>query len=136
MYLENSEQAFEDRPVSHSSVDSLLDAVGRLSPAELDDFAVRFADWQQDEVDDQILIRAARRRLSATDDVRLRALITKSEQGRLTDREQAEYRELARRAERINVHRLRALAELVRRRAQPMRVVMKEIGWEGDLHGA
>jgi hypothetical protein len=131
-----SKQALEDRRVSHSSVDNLLDAVGRLSPAELDDFAVRFADWQQDGVDDQVLIRATRRRLSATDDARLRVLIAKSEEGRLTDREQAEYRELAQHSERINVHRVRALAELVRRRAKPVREVMQEIGWEGDLHGA
>ena len=93
-------------------------------------------DWQQDAADDRLLIQAARRRLSATDDARLRALIAKSEQGRLTDQEQADYRELAQRAERLNVHRVQALAELARRRGQPLQAVMKEIGWEGDVHGA
>jgi hypothetical protein len=122
--------------MSHSSVDNLLDAVSRLAPDELDDFAFRFADWQQDAADDRMLIHAARRRLSTTDDARLRTLIQKSEQGRLNDREQAEYRELAQRAERLNVHRVQALAELARRRGQPMQAVMQEIGWEGDVHGA
>jgi hypothetical protein len=121
--------------MSHSAVDNLLDAVRQLAPNELDDFAFRFADWQQDAADDGLLIQAASRRLSTTDDARLRTLIAKSEQGCLTDREQAEYRDLAQRAERLNVHRVRALAELARRRGKPLQVVMKEIGWEGDVHG-
>jgi hypothetical protein len=78
----------------------------------------------------------ARRRSSTTDDARLRTLIQKSEQGRLNERERAEYRELAQRAERLTVHRVQALAELARRRGPPMQAVMEEIGWEGDLHGA
>jgi hypothetical protein len=117
-------------------VDTLLNAVSQLAPDEFDDFAFRFADWQQDAADERLLIHAARRRLSAADDARLRALIAKSEQGGLTDQEQAEYRELAQRAERVNVHRVQALAELARRRGQPLPAVMKEIGWEGDVHGA
>mgnify|MGYP001174219664 FL=1 len=122
--------------MSHSSVDTLLDAVSQLAPDELDDFAFRFADWQHDAADDQLLVQAARRRLNAADDARLRALIARSEQGRLTDLEQAEYRELAQRAERVNVHRVQALVELARRRGQSLQAVMKEIGWEGDVHGA
>jgi hypothetical protein len=122
--------------MSRSSVDSLLDRVSQLAPDELDDFAFRFAGWQQDAADDRLLIHAARRRLNASDDARLRALIAKSEQGGLTDQEQAEYRELAQRAERVNVHRVQALAELARRRGKPLQAVMKEIGWEGDVHGA
>jgi hypothetical protein len=66
----------------------------------------------------------------------LRALIAKSEQGCLTDQEQVEYRELAQRAERVNVHRVQTLAELARRRGKPLQAVMQEIGWEGDVHGA
>lgn len=122
--------------MSHSSVDTLLDAVSQLPPDELDDFAFRFADWQQEAADDRLLIQAARRRLKAADDARLRALIAKSEQGCLTAQEQAEYRDLAQRAERVNVHRVQALAELARRRGQSLQTVMKEIGWEGDVHGA
>ena len=118
------------------SVDSLLDAVGRLSPEDLDDFAVRFADWRQDATDDQTLIRAIRRRLASGDETYLRELTAKSEQSRLTASEQAEYRELAQKAERINLHRVQALAELVRRRGKPMRMVLKELGWEDDVHGA
>jgi hypothetical protein len=122
--------------MSHSSVDNLLEAVSQLAPDELDDFAYRFAHWQEDAADDRVLIHAARRRLSSTDEGRLRALIARSEQGRLTDREQAEYRELAQRAERLNVHRLQALAELARRRGKPLQKLMQEIGWEDDVHGA
>ena len=122
--------------MAHSSVDHLLDAVSRLAPEELDDFAFRFADWQQDAAEDQVLIHAAQRRLSATEDARLRAFVAKSEQGCLTDRERDEYRGLAQRAERLNVHRVRALVELARRRGKPLQDVMKEIGWEGDVHGA
>jgi hypothetical protein len=122
--------------MSRSSVDNLLDAVTQLAPDELDDFAFRFADWQRDAADDRLLIRAARRRLSSGDDARLRTLIANSEQGCLTNQERTEYRELALRAERLNVHRVQALAELARRRGQPLQTVMKEIGWEGDVHDA
>jgi hypothetical protein len=45
-------------------------------------------------------------------------------------------RELARQAERINVHRVQALAELVRRRGKPAREIMQEVGWEDEVHGA
>jgi hypothetical protein len=113
-----------------SSVDSLLDAVGRLPPDELNDFAVRFADWRQEATDEQTLVRAIRRRLNSGDEARLRDLVRKSEQGQLTRQEQAEYRELARQAERVNVHRVQALAELVRRRGKPVREIMQEVGWE------
>lgn len=119
-----------------SSVDSLLDAVGRLSPDELDDFAVRFEDWRRDAADEQTLVRAIRRRLGAGDETRLRELTAESEQRGLTGQEQAEYRELARRAERINVYRAQALVELVRRRGKPMGVVLQELGWKDDVHGA
>ena len=119
-----------------SSVDSLLDAVGRLPPDELNDFADRFADWRQEATDEQTLVRAIRRRLNSVDEARLRDLVRKSEQGQLTRQEQAEYRELARQAERINVHRVQALAELVRRRGKPVREIMQEFGWEDEVHGA
>ena len=119
-----------------SSVDTLLDAVGRLPPDELDDFAVRFADWRQEATDEQTLVRAVRRRLNAEDEARLRDLVRKSEQGQLTRQEQTVYRELARQAERVNVQRVQALAELVRRRGKPMRVIMEEIGWKDEVHGA
>jgi len=46
------------------------------------------------------------------------------------------YRELAQQAERVNVQRVQALAELVRRRGKPMRVIMEEIGWKDEVHGA
>lgn len=119
-----------------SSVDTLLDAVGRLPPDELDDFAVRFADWRQEATDEQALVRAVRRRLDSDDEARLRDLVRKSEQGQLTRQEQAVYRELARQAERVNVQRVQALAELIRRRGKPMRVIMEEIGWKDEVHGA
>jgi hypothetical protein len=45
------------------------------------------------------------------------------------------YRALAQQAERLNVTRLEALAELVQRRGQPAHVVMDEIGWECGADG-
>ncbi len=118
------------------TVDSLLDAVGRLPPDELDDFAGRFADWRQETTNEQSLVRAARRRLKSTDELRLRELLRKSELGQLASQEQTEYQELARLAERINVQRVQAIAELVRRRGKPLRLVMDEIGGNDDVHGA
>ena len=62
--------------------------------------------------------------------------MAKSEQGTLTPKELAQYRMLAQRAERLNVERAEALAELVRRRGKPLRVVIEEIGSEGRADGS
>jgi membrane-bound lytic murein transglycosylase B len=130
--------ATRQRPVPLSA-EELLDAVQQLSPAELHDFKRQFTAWERQNgkkaEDEGVLVRAAKARLSTAERQRLRRLTAKSEQGSLTPKELAQYRVLARRAERLNAARAEALAELVRRRGQPARVVMAEIGWEGSADG-
>lgn len=114
------------------SVEQLIAAVKQLSPAELSEFTAQFAEWQkqngQQEKEEAALIRTTKVRLPATDERRLKRLIAKSEHGTLTPKELEIYRSLAQQAERLNVTRLEALAELVRRRGKPARIVMQEIG--------
>jgi hypothetical protein len=122
------------------SVEHLIAAIKQLSPAELSEFAREFAAWQAQNgwqaKSEAELIKATKTRLPAAEQRRLKRLIAKSERGTLTEAELAEYRSLGEKAERINVTRVEALAELVRRRGKPARVVMKEIGWKGSDNGA
>ena len=130
--------AARQRPVPLSA-EELLDAVQQLSPAELHDFKRQFTAWERQNgkraVDEGALVKAAKARLPRADQRHLQRLTARSEQGTLTPKELAQYRILARRAERLNAERAEALAELVRRRGQPPRVVMAEIGWEGSTDG-
>ena len=115
------------------NVDSLFLAVQQLPPPELDEFAHRFAAWQQDLARSEAeLIQATKLSLPPAQLRRLRQLAAKSENETLTDKELAEYRRLARRAEALDVQRATALAELVQRRGQPARQVMAEIGWQSE----
>ena len=82
------------------------------------------------------LIGAAKKRLPAADERRLKRLIAKSECGTLIPKELREYRSLVQQAERLNVKRVEALAELVRRRGKPARVIMQEIGWKSGEESA
>lgn len=82
------------------------------------------------------LIRATKKRLPAADERRLKWLIAKSERGTLTPKELEEYRSLVQQAEQLNVKRVEALAELVRRRGKPARVIMQEIGWKSGEESA
>jgi hypothetical protein len=122
------------------TIEHLMAAVKQLSPAELREFKRQFAEWQKkngkQENEEAALIQATKARLPATDERRLKQLITKSERGMLTPKELEQYRALAQQAERFNITRVEALAELVQRRGQPVRVVMKEIGWESREGGA
>jgi hypothetical protein len=122
------------------TVEHLMTAVKQLSPAELREFMRQFAEWQEQngkQADEEAaLIQATKARLPAADERRLKRLIAKSERGTLTPKELEEYRSLAQQAERLNVKRVEALAELVRRRGKPARAVMREIGWEGGDDGA
>ena len=122
------------------TVDHLMAAIKQLSPAELSEFTRQFADWRErngKQADDEAaLIKATKAHLPAADGRRLKRLMAKSERGTLTAKELDEYRALAQQAERLNVTRVEALAELVRRRGKPVRVVMEEIGWEGGEDGA
>jgi hypothetical protein len=121
------------------SVEELLGAVQQLSPAELHEFKRQFIAWENPNgrwpEEEAALVQAANARLPTTEERRLRPLTAKSEQCTLTQKELAQYRVLAQRAERLNASRAEALAELVRRRGQPARVVMEEIGWEGCTDG-
>jgi hypothetical protein len=80
------------------SVEQLLATVEQLSPEEA------------------ALVRAARSRLPAQAERRLRRLIARSERGQLTAKELADYQSLAQQAQQIDVIRAEALAELARRR--------------------
>ena len=85
--------------------------------------------------EDAALIQAAKMRLPAADERRLERLIAKSERGTLTPKELDEYRALAQRTEQLNATRAEALAELVRRRGKPARIIMQEIGLERGADG-
>jgi hypothetical protein len=113
--------------------------VKQLSPAELHVFTEWLVAWQQQDgsqEDDAVLVQATKTHLPAADAQRLQRLITKSEGGTLTPKELDTYRTLAQRSEQLNVRRVEALAELVRRRGKATRVIMEEIGWESGTDGA
>jgi hypothetical protein len=118
----------------------LFGAIQHQSPAELGRFRRRIAEAQQgngkQEGDEAVLLQAARARLPKDEERRLKRLIAKSERDTLSARELADYQVLAQRAQRLDVERVEALAELVRRRGKPLAVVLKEIGWEGGRDGA
>ena len=127
------------------TVKHLMAAVQQLSPAELYEFTLQFAAWQkrhsqninsQQTDEEKTLIQIAKAHLPATDMRRLKQLMAKSERGTLTPKELDEYRALAQRAEQLNVTRVEALAELVRRQGQPMNIVMEAIGWKSGEDGA
>jgi len=77
------------------------------------------------------LVRAARDRLPAAAERRLRRLIARSERGQLTPKELADYQSLALRAQRIDVVRAEALAELARRGGQSMHAVQAALDHRG-----
>ncbi len=113
------------------SVERLLDAVERLTPAEQYEFHCRLAVRQGANggaaPDDAALIRAAQARLPAAAERRLRRLIARSERGRLTPTELADYQSLAQQAQRLDAARAEALAELARRRGQAVQAVQAEL---------
>ncbi len=121
------------------NVDQLLAAVDHLSPAQQLEFQRRLAARRDEngvrEVDDAALVRAAQARLPAAAERRLKRLITKSECGKLTDRELDEYRVLARDAQRLDATRVEALAELARRRGVSVRAVQAAIRRQGGRNG-
>ena len=83
------------------------------------------------ELLDAALVRAARARLPAAAERRLRRLAARSERGQLTAKELADYQSLAQEAQRIDTARAEALAELARRRGQSVRAVNAAIKREG-----
>lgn len=117
------------------SVEQLLEAVERLSPAEQSEFQRRLAARQAVNggpgPDEAALIRAARACLPAAAEQRLRKLIARSERGRLTPQELADYRSLAQEAQRIDAARAEALAELARHRGQAVQALQAELQRQG-----
>ena len=84
------------------SVEQLLEAVDHLSPTQRREFQRRLAarpDRNGDRAaDEAALIQAARARLPAAAERRLKRLIAKSERGQLTPKELADYQTLAQRS--------------------------------------
>lgn len=122
--------------MSESGVNDLLDAVTRLPPQQFGEFEERLARWKLESTSDAALIRATKKRLPAADAARLRALIARSEAGRLSPADARRYRELAREGETLTAERVAALGELVRRWGQPVETVMQRVGWDAQQHGA
>jgi hypothetical protein len=122
-------------------VDQLLEAVAHLSPAEQREFRRRLTAGKAGKnggakSGEAALVRAARARLPAEAERRLRKLIARAEAGRLTAKERSEYQSLAEEVQRIDAARAEALAELARRRGQPVRAMKALIEREGRTDGA
>lgn len=119
------------------SVEQLLEAVDRLPAPERREFQRRLAErLNGGPVDDEAaLVQAATARLPTTDERRLRRLIGRSERGTLTARQLGDYQALAREAQRLDVARAEALAELARRRGLPIRDVQKQLGLAEAANG-
>ncbi len=109
------------------SLEPLLEAADHLSPDQRGvnerRFAARRTKNENERYDEVTLGRAARGRLSITAERRLTRLIAKSERGELVQDELVEYQALAQEAQRIDVARTEALAELVQRSGKSTRVV-------------
>jgi hypothetical protein len=131
--------------------EQLVEAVRQLPRHKQKELARRIGEWQSNIVTahkrngaatqtrkstgrtssaEAQLIEQTKADLPEQEKRRLKKLCAKSERGVLTASELAEYQELARRAEQIDVLRVKALAELARLRGQPLPAVMKDIGWK------
>jgi hypothetical protein len=121
------------------SLEQLLEAVDRLSPAQMRELERRMAARRSDQgnegCDEATLVRAASVRLPMAAERRLKRLIARSELGKLTGDELAQYQALAQEVQRIDAARAEALAELARRRGKSVRAVKAEIGCEGGTDG-
>jgi hypothetical protein len=121
------------------NVENLLEAVTQHSAPELREFQRRLAVWQADNgqhaAGEAMLIQAAQARLPAAEESRLKQLMAKSERGTLTTQELAEYQSLAQRSEQLDLARTEALAELARRRGQPVSAILRALGHGGGGDG-
>ena len=117
------------------SLEQLLEAVDRLSPAQMRELerrmAARRSDQRKDRSDEARLVRAAKARLTPAADRRLKTLIARSERGRLTREELAEYQALAQEVQQLDAARVEALAKLARSRGKSLESVKAEIGGGG-----
>jgi len=122
------------------SLEQLLEAVDHRSPAQMRELERRLAARRSKKgnqgPDQATLVRAARARLPAAAERRLKRLIARSERGMLTKNELAEYQALAQEVQRLDAARAEALAELARRRGKSVGAVMAEIGCEDGTDGA
>ena len=122
-------------------VEHLLNGVRQLSPVELDEFARKFAEWQQQQevvigkdvdpnASDAEVIAFIRKnsRLPEKAYRRYWQLRLKREDEPLSRDEQQAYEELIRKSEIMNVKRLEALAILVQRWEKPAKEIMGELG--------
>ena len=82
----------------------------------------RRSDPRKDRSDEAPLVRAAKARLTPAADRRLKTLIARSERGRLTREELAEYQALAQEVQQLDAARVEALAKLARSRGKSLRV--------------
>ncbi len=124
------------------TVEQLTAAAKRLSPAELDDFAVQLEAWRQqhrDQADAEgafLGIIEENSRLPAPQRRRYEQLRRKTDQGRLTEGELAEYQLLLEQLEARNVKRVKALVALAERRGTTLRGVMAQLGPQSRHDGA
>ena len=121
------------------SLEQLLEAIDRLAPAQRRELERRLARWRveggTEESDEATLVRAAKVRLPAAAERRLKRLIARSERGLLTPEELAEYQALAQEVQRLDAARAEALAELGRRGGKSARSAKGGIR-EGGRDGA
>ena len=116
------------------SADTLLDAVGKLPPDQLDAFVEQViqlrAHAAAPSLDDREseLLRQINAALPESDVNRYRALQERRDDESLTPGEHAELLDLCERAEALNAARLAALTELARRRGTSLRRLMQELG--------
>ena len=122
------------------SLEQLLEAIDRLAPAQRRELERRLARRRvedgNEESDEATLVRAAKVRLPAAAERRLKRLIARSERGLLTPEELAEYQALAQEVQRLDAARAEALAELGRRRGKSARSAKGGISGEGGQDGA
>ena len=121
-------------------VEHLLHSVKQLSPGELDEFTRKLAEWQQqretpigedmdpDASDAEVLAFIRKNsRLPERENRRYWQLRYKREDEALNGNEMAEYEELIRRLDTLNIKRLEALAILVKRWEKPILEIMAEL---------
>ena len=122
------------------SVEQLLVAVERLSPAEQHEFQLRLAARQavngSPGPDEATLVQAAQARLSAAAERRLRKLSARSERGQLTPQQLSDYQSLAQEAQRLDAARAEALATLARHQGRSVQAVKAALQREGRTDGA
>ena len=121
-------------------VEQLLEAVEQLSPADQREFQRRLASQQaangSTNAEEAKLIQTAQARLPAAAQRRLRKLIDRSERGRLTPKELADYQALAQEAQRLDAARADALAKLSRLQGRSIRAVKAALDREGRMDDA